>query len=128
MVQLPPAGGFPSELPQSKQVAPYFADPPVAGEDMFERAFGGTWALDPNACPGSGKTSKAQPVTITSHGATTLTRSCRFTDRSGADAEWNIKAECTSGVKKWTSSVNLVRQGDILKWTNESGTSVFYRC
>ena len=121
------ANSVPEGLPSSGQ-AVQLPNPSETPEKMFERAFGGVWAIDPNACPATGMSSMTQPVTITAAGAKTRTRACKFTEKNGAANEWNLKAECSTGMKQWTSNVDLARNGNVLKWTNESGTTVYHRC
>ena len=84
--------------------------------------------MELDACPGSGKKSNVPQVTITAARAQTPAGTCEFTEKRGSDEDWNVKAECSTGMKRQTLNVNLTRQGDILKWTSENGTTEYHRC
>ena len=115
-------------LPPSDQPELAPDQPSATLDELFERMFGGLWVIDRDACPGSGKKSMAQPVTISALRAQTSTRTCEFVEKSHYGSDWNVQAECRAGQKRWTSIVRLARDGDTLKWTNETATTTYYRC
>lgn len=132
-IPIPPPAPSPTPSPVPSPPMPpaqphRFDTKPVTVDEAFERTFGGVWAQDRNACPGSGKSSQYPPMTITADRATTRTAECAFEEKEGSNSEWRIKMACSRHLKRWTSDVRLIREGDFLKWSNDKGTTVYWRC
>lgn len=96
--------------------------------EAFSLAIGGIWSVDTRACPGGDGGTNAIPLVISPTNAQAGKARCDFSDITGSDMNWTVRASCTVGDKTWDATINFSRTGESLKWSSEKGVSVYHRC
>jgi peptidoglycan hydrolase-like protein with peptidoglycan-binding domain len=107
------------------------ATPALTPEDVqagFAAATSGTWSIDLRACPGGVGGSDALALTITPKRAETDGARCEFGNISGLGTSWKTLGVCTVNGETRKANIALVRTGEVLVWSSESGTTKYLRC
>jgi hypothetical protein len=94
----------------------------------FATATSGIWSIDIRACPGGTGGSDALPLKITQNRAETEGARCEFENVSGLGTIWKTVGTCTVNGQTRKTNISLVRNGNVLVWSSQNGTTKYQRC
>lgn len=91
-------------------------------------AFAGVWAPDAKACSPQTNRKGLLPAVINHEGAWAGNVSCSFKNGRREGEGWRFAAACSGPRKRWTASVKMTVDGDVLTWSSERGSQRYVRC